>query len=58
MVLTAAQTSLFFENAAQMAIPNATVLELVNEGIDTVVDLSERKARMSRKRRRFPRAST
>jgi hypothetical protein len=41
MVLTAAQTSLFFENAAQMAIPNATVLELVNEGIDTVGDLSE-----------------
>jgi hypothetical protein len=41
MVLTAAQTSLFFENAAQMAIPNATVIELVNEGINTVDDLSE-----------------
>jgi hypothetical protein len=41
MVLTAAQTALFFENAAQMAIPNATVVELVNKGINTVDDLSE-----------------
>ncbi len=41
MVLTAAQTTLFFEGAAQMAIPNATVLELFNEGINTVDDLSE-----------------
>jgi hypothetical protein len=31
----------FFEDAAQMAIPNATVVELVNEGIDTVDDLPE-----------------
>ncbi len=38
MVLTAAQTTLFFEGADQMAIPNATVLELVNEGINTVDD--------------------
>jgi hypothetical protein len=41
MVLTAGQTTQFFEGADQMAIPNATVLELVNEGIDTVADLSE-----------------
>lgn len=41
MVLTAAQTQSFFENANQMAIPHATVVELQNEGIDTVDDLSE-----------------
>jgi hypothetical protein len=41
MVLTAAQTTAFFENADQMAIPNATVLQLVTEGIDSVDDLSE-----------------
>jgi hypothetical protein len=41
MVLTAAQTTSFFENADQMAIPNATVLQLVAEGIDSVDDLSE-----------------
>ena len=41
MVLTAAQTTAFFENAAQMAIPNATVLELANEGINTVDNLAE-----------------
>ena len=41
MVFTAAQTTAFFEGADQMAIPNATVLELANEGIQTVTDLSE-----------------
>jgi hypothetical protein len=41
MVLTAGQTTAFFENAAQMAIPHDTVLELVNEGINTVDDLAE-----------------
>ena len=41
MVLTQGQTTAFFENAAQMAIPNATVNELANEGIDTVEDLAE-----------------
>jgi hypothetical protein len=41
MVLTAGQTTAFFEAADQMAIPHATVLELVNEGIDTVDDLAE-----------------
>ena len=41
MVLTVAQTTAFFEHADQMAIPNATVLQLVAEGINTVDDLSE-----------------
>ena len=41
MPITAAQTTAFFENADQMAIPNATVVQLVAEGIDTVDDLSE-----------------
>lgn len=41
MVLTAAQTTAFFEHADQMAIPNATVQQLVAEGINTVADLSE-----------------
>jgi hypothetical protein len=40
MVLMTAQTTLFFEDPAQMAIPNPTVLELVNEGINTVDDLA------------------
>jgi hypothetical protein len=31
----------FFESADQMAIPNATVLQLVAEGIDSVDDLAE-----------------
>ena len=35
-----AQTTLFFENASQMAIPNKTVLEMVNEGINAVYDIS------------------
>lgn len=41
MVLTVAQRTAFFENADQMAIPNATVVQLVVEGINTVDDLSE-----------------
>jgi hypothetical protein len=41
MVLTGNQTTAFFENADQMAIPHATVVHLVTEGIDTVDDLSE-----------------
>jgi hypothetical protein len=39
MVLTAAQTTAFFESADQMSIPNATVIQLQNEGIETVDDL-------------------
>lgn len=39
MVLTAAQTTAFFEDAAQMGIPHATVIQMRNEGIVTVNDL-------------------
>jgi hypothetical protein len=41
MVLTGAQTTAFFENAAQMAIPRATVEQLEQEGIETVDDLTD-----------------
>ena len=39
MVLTAAQTTAFFEDDAQMAMPHATVVQLAEEGINTVYDL-------------------
>jgi hypothetical protein len=39
MPLTAAQTTAFFEDAGQMGLPNATVVQLQEEGIDTVDDL-------------------
>ena len=39
MVLTAAQTTAFFENADQMALPHETVVQLAQEGIETVGDL-------------------
>ena len=41
MVLTAAQVTAFFTNASQMAIPTATVAQLVTEGIETVEDVAE-----------------
>jgi hypothetical protein len=41
MVFTAGQTTLFFEDAAQMGIPHATVLQLIEEGIDEVQGLAE-----------------
>ena len=41
MPLTNAQTTAFFENATQMAIPRATVQQMANEGISAVADLSE-----------------
>ena len=41
MVLTAAQTTAFFENAAQMGIPHATVVQMASEGIATVDDLAD-----------------
>ena len=41
MVFTAAQTASFFEDADQMAIPHATVVQLVTEGITTVDDLAD-----------------
>ena len=39
MVLTAAQTTTFFEQADQMGIPHATVLQLQSKGINLVSDL-------------------
>eukprot|EP00957_Ditylum_brightwellii_P120685 9205352-Ditylum_brightwellii.AAC.1 len=41
MVLTNAQTTVFFENNDQMAIPHITGIHLVNKGISTVDDLEE-----------------
>ena len=41
MVLTAAQTQAFFEEAGQMGIPHPTVVQLQTEGIVTVEDLEE-----------------
>jgi hypothetical protein len=41
MPLTAGQTTAFFENEDQMGIPNATVVQLQQEGISTVDDLME-----------------
>ena len=40
MVLTAAQMTLFFENADQMGVQHATVVQLALEGIQTVDDLT------------------
>ena len=39
MPLTAAQTTAFFEVADGMGIPNVTVVQLVSEGIDSVMTL-------------------
>eukprot|EP00957_Ditylum_brightwellii_P002230 171577-Ditylum_brightwellii.AAC.1 len=41
MVLTNAQTTAFFEDNHQMAIPHNTVVHLMNEGISSVDDLEE-----------------
>jgi predicted RecB family nuclease len=41
MPITVAQTTAFFEQAAQMGIPNATVVQLREEGIETVADLAD-----------------
>ena len=41
MVLTAAQNTAFFEDAAQMGIPHETVIQLQQEGISTVADLAD-----------------
>ena len=41
MVLTAAQTTSFFENADQMGVQHATVVQLALEGIQTVDDLAD-----------------
>jgi hypothetical protein len=39
MPLTAAQRTVFLEDAAQMGIPHARVVQLQQEGIDNVEDL-------------------
>jgi uncharacterized protein (DUF433 family) len=39
MPITGAQTTVFFEAPDQMGIPNATVVQLAQEGIDTVDSL-------------------
>jgi predicted RecB family nuclease len=39
MPLTAAQVTAFFTDAAQMGIPNATVVQLQEEGINSIDDL-------------------
>jgi hypothetical protein len=41
MVLTAAQTTAFFENEDQSGIPHATVVQLATEGITSVIDLAD-----------------
>ena len=41
MVLTAAQTTTFFEHTDQMGIPHATMLQLQSEGITLVSDLAD-----------------
>jgi hypothetical protein len=41
MPLTAAQRTAFFEEDAQMGIPNRTVVQLQTEGLSGVEDLAE-----------------
>ena len=41
MVLTAAQTTAFFENPDQMGIPHATMVQMQLEGIQSVPDLTD-----------------
>jgi hypothetical protein len=41
MLLTAAQRTAFFEDAAQIGIPNMTVVQLQAEGLDGLEDLAD-----------------
>ena len=41
MVLTAAQTTAFFENPDQLGIPHKTMVQIQQEGIQTVADLAD-----------------
>ena len=41
MVLTAAQTTAFFENPDQLGIPHETMVQILREGIQTVADLAD-----------------
>ena len=40
MVLTAAQTTAFFENPDQLGIPHETMVQIQREGIQMVADLA------------------
>ena len=41
MVLTAAQTTAFFESPGQMGIPHATMVQMQHEGIQSIADLAD-----------------
>ena len=41
MVLTAAQTTAFFENPDQLGVPHETMVQIQQEGIQTVADLAD-----------------
>ena len=41
MVLTAAQTTAFFENPDHMGIPHTTMMQMQQEGIQLVADLED-----------------
>ena len=41
MVLTAAQTTAFFESPDQMGIPHATMVQIQHEGIQSIADLAD-----------------
>ena len=41
MVLTAAQTTAFFENNDQMGIPHETLVQMQHEGIHYVAELAD-----------------
>ena len=41
MVLTAEQTTAFFENPDQMGIPHKTIVQMQQEGIQMVTDLAD-----------------
>ena len=41
MVLTAAQMTAFFKNADQMVVQHATVVQLAQEGIQSIDDLAD-----------------
>ena len=41
MVLTAVQTTAFFENPDQLGIPHETMVQIQQEGIQAVADLAD-----------------
>ena len=41
MVLTAAQTTAFFESPDQMGIPHVTMVQMQLEGIQSIADLAD-----------------